>query len=322
MSAPVTLQINVAPSDLPHAEPILRHQLRQWAGQVDEVLFTYDVDRGTGRTRFAEGWDERRPAMDRLLDDLCAGHPGAHVDEVDTGAPATQAVGDRFFGGAAPPLKDARGGPFFSYFWGVHRARHEVVFHTDSDMLFGGGSQAWVADALGLMEQHPDVLATSPLPGPPRADGRIRARRGSPLAEVPYPAYRFGYFTSRLFMLDRGRLLDRSPALELRRPHRLQHRLKARVLGNPPVALPEDLVSRRMRQRSQARIDLLGSGPGMWSLHPPYRSPEFYARLPELVERVERDDIPDGQRGEYDINDSFFAWGAARRQHRLGRLVR
>ena len=39
----VTLQVNVAPVDLPHATEILPHQLRQWGGQVQEILFTFDL---------------------------------------------------------------------------------------------------------------------------------------------------------------------------------------------------------------------------------------------------------------------------------------
>jgi hypothetical protein len=51
-----TLQISLAPSDLPHARVLLAHQLRTWAGQVEEVLLTVDGLRGAGHGRFAEGW--------------------------------------------------------------------------------------------------------------------------------------------------------------------------------------------------------------------------------------------------------------------------
>ena len=321
MTPPVTLQITVAPSDLPHAEPILSHQLRQWRGQVDEVVFTYDVVQGDTPTRFADGWDERRPGMDALLARLCEEFD-AHVDPMDRGPEMRATIGDRFFGGEAPPFKDARGGPFYCYFWGLHRARHDVVFHIDSDLMFGGGDQGWVAEAVERMAAEPDVLACSPLPGPPRADGWVRATESARAGELPYPAYRFPYFSSRLWMLDRRRLEDRCVPLPLDRPPRLTHRLKARLHGHPPIALPEDLVSASMRRHGLSRLDLLGPGRGMWSLHPPYRSEAFYARLPELIDRVERGDVPDGQRGEYDVTDALFKWGAARRAHKRRRLVR
>jgi hypothetical protein len=49
----------------------------------------------------------------------------------------------------------------------------------------------------------------------------------------------------------------------------------------------------------------------MWSLHPPYRCPDFYHRRPELVRRVESGDIPDAQRGDHDINASMVDWSEA-----------
>jgi hypothetical protein len=49
----------------------------------------------------------------------------------------------------------------------------------------------------------------------------------------------------------------------------------------------------------------------MWSLHPPYRSRDFYDRLPELVQRIERGDIPNDQRGDHDFNSSMVDWSEA-----------
>ena len=77
----VTLQINVAPSDLPHAGPVLRHQLGVWAAQVDEVVFSFDVTPPAGG-RFGAGWSERLAPMERLLEELCAAHPAARIAPV------------------------------------------------------------------------------------------------------------------------------------------------------------------------------------------------------------------------------------------------
>ena len=48
MDAGITLQVNLAPSDLPHAIHTIPHQLRRWRAQVDEVLLTVDLRRSTG----------------------------------------------------------------------------------------------------------------------------------------------------------------------------------------------------------------------------------------------------------------------------------
>ena len=67
-------------------------------------------------------------------------------------------------------------------------------------------------------------------------------------------------------------------------------------------------------------MDLLGAAPGMWSLHPPYRSEQFYGELPRLIERIETGNVPDAQRGDYELNDSMFDWSSARRRAMLRRL--
>ena len=72
---PVSVQISLAPSDLPHAGAILPHQLRTFAGQAGEVLLTVDDRKGAAHGRFADGWDERRPGLERLLEQCAAERP-------------------------------------------------------------------------------------------------------------------------------------------------------------------------------------------------------------------------------------------------------
>jgi hypothetical protein len=56
-----TLQINLAPTDLPHLIHILPHQIRQFGGQVDEILLTLDLHQSCGR--FGTAWKERLPGF-------------------------------------------------------------------------------------------------------------------------------------------------------------------------------------------------------------------------------------------------------------------
>ena len=86
--------------------------------------------------------------------------------------------------------------------------------------------------------------------------------------------------------------------------------------GNPMADLAENVVSDAMVAAGMYRVDFLGSGDGMWSLHPPYRSEEFYRRLPELIRAVEQGDVPQQQRGHYDLNDSMIDWTQARAANR------
>lgn len=317
MSTPaVTLQINLAPTDFPHARFILPHQLKQLASSVDEVLLVFDLHRSQGH-RFAAAWEERRPKMEALLAELCAKYPKARVSEVDYGEGTAVAMAERFFGGKPVPLKDSRGGPYYSYFYGLHAAAHGHVFHLDADMILGGGSSTWVSEAVGLLARRPELLYCAPHPGPPAEDGRLkRTLRGGVEAD---PSVKAGWlmkrFSTRIFLMDRNRLVERLAPLKrkLAPPIHLWRALRA---GNPPYREPENIITRAMEREGMRRLDFLGEGPGLWSLHPRWRSQEFYDALPEVIRRAESGDMPEGQRGDDDLNDSLVDWTSAREAQR------
>jgi hypothetical protein len=316
---PVTLQINVAPTDFPHAVSILPHQLRQWGGQVQEIIFSFDLHRTAYGGRFGEGWEERREPMRRLLEELCNEYPGARVVPVDYRPETVREVARAFTDGSVLPAKDTKGAPFYPYFHGLHVARNDLVFHLDSDLMFGGSSQSWVAEASALLAENPDVLACGPLPGPPTVDGQLRRQTATQFNDGPF-AFRFPTLSTRLFLTDRGRLRERLLPLSLAGPLRSISRVKARMHGNPPYRAAELTISDAMRAAGLHRVDFLGAAPGMWSLHPPFRSRKFYGELPRLLERIEAGVVPDAQRGDYDINDSMFDWSSARRWASVRRL--
>jgi hypothetical protein len=49
------------------------------------------------------------------------------------------------------------GGPFHAYVYGLLKAEADYVVHMDSDMLFGGGSQKWLDEAIGWLEKSADA---------------------------------------------------------------------------------------------------------------------------------------------------------------------
>ncbi|MCS3657971.1 hypothetical protein GGQ11_002772 [Salinibacter ruber] len=305
----VTLQASLAPGDWRHAQHLLPHQLRQWADQVEEILLTLDLHRSHGR--FSEGWKEGRDRILRLIDDCCDEYRKAVWKEVDYSDQAQSSVGEAYFNHPTVPAKDFRGGPFYAYFFGLHAAQHSRVLHLDSDMLFGGGSQSWIAESMQLLNDHPDVLTCSPLPGPPTRDGELRSQQAARFP-LESPAFRFDTLSTRIFLLDKGRFKDKIGGLPLSYPS-VRDVVKAYVEGNPPYKLPEEILSEAMQRHGLWRVDMLGSPPGMWSLHPPYRNEAFYQKLPELIQRVETGDVPQSQRGRYNVHDSMVDWSSARK---------
>jgi hypothetical protein len=104
--------------------------------------------------------------------------------------------------------------------------------------------------------------------------------------------------------MDRRRLLAMAP-LPLTRHGSWRTLVKGVVTRQPNFAPPEDILSGAMAAKGMSRIDFLGAVPGLWTLHPRTRPPAFYNGLEHLVRRVETDDVPDAQRGHYDLLDSF-----------------
>ena len=115
-------------------------------------------------------------------------------------------------------------------------------------------------------------------------------------------------------------MLDRLAPLPLLGPVRTISGAKARLHGNPPYRAAELASGDAMAAAGMERGDFLGSAPGMWSLHPPFRSPEFYDELPRLISSIEAGEVPDAQLGDYELNDSMFDWSPVRRRAMLRRL--
>jgi hypothetical protein len=328
----VTLQISLAPGDLRHAAQIVPHQLRAWRTQFDEALLTLDLHRSAGH--YGRGWDEGREAIERMVEELAAGESGARVVHVDYSSEAIASVSDAFFGGRRVPAKAHDGAPVYAYYFGLWAARNDHVLHVDSDMLFGGGSSAWMGEATSALADREELLFCNPLAGPPTSDGTLpqrvvdrMLRWGGELPTpdpAPWPAFRLAHVSSRLFLVDRRKLVERLGPIPLRRPGiagwrgarassptTVRHLLAARLRGREHVATPEDTLSALMRERGLFRLDFLGSAPGMWSLHPTDRSEAFFAALPRIVELVENGDMPAEQLGDYNISDSLIPGAGA-----------
>ena len=313
----VTLQVNLAPMDVRHAREILPHELRQLGDQVDEILLV--VDDNPARRVDRDVWERGKAGLEHLADECREQYPHLRLVEVDYSAATSKQVADAFAGGQPIPDKDWRGAPIYAYFYGLWAARHDYIFHMDSDMMYGGGSQTWVAEALELLQSRPDVLLCSPLPGPPTADGELTSQT---LPREPFDslAYRADQVSTRLCLLDRARFYEKVGRVVVTPPPRRKVWL-ARFDGFPPYDCAELLLSRALVDSGLVRIDFLGRGPGLWGVHPPYRSELFYERLPGLIARIEAGDVTEAQRGNYDVDDSMIDWSTARKP-RWRRLMR
>ena len=155
-----------------------------------------------------------------MVEELAAGESGARVVHVDYSSDAIASVSDAFFGGRRVPAKAHDGAPVYAYYFGLWAARNDHVLHVDSDMLFGGGSSAWMGEATDALADRAELLFCNPLAGPPTSDGKLPQRvvdrmlrwggeLPTPDPPAPWPAFRLASVSSRLFLVDRRKLVER-----------------------------------------------------------------------------------------------------------------
>lgn len=304
MQSKVSLQINLAPSDYKHASLILEHQLKILADQVDEILLTIDTRPSKGR--FADGWHENKSLLDNLLSGFQQKYD-LKLLHVDYSKEVNRKIGNFFFKQGYLPEKDFRGGPFYSYFFGLYHAKNNYVFHIDSDIFLGGLSKSWVAEAVNLLESDPSILILSPLPGPPHPDQKLIKQ--AIVKKLDDYAFQLKGMSTRLFLIDKSKFEHNK--IELKKPS-VRNQAKAIIEGNANADLPEHLISNYMEAHSYKRIDFLGKKPGLWSLHPPFRTSGFYTHLDEIIHQIENEQLPASQYGFYDVVDEVCDWSEAR----------
>jgi hypothetical protein len=314
------LQINMAPNDLRHIVHTLPHQLRMLGGQVSEIQFTLDNHHSRAGRYATDKYAEKHAELRRYLEQTCSDFPHASIVDVDYSPESLTEVAQTYIGVKTAPIKAYDGSPIHAYLYGVLRARRKYVFHIDSDMLFGGGSQTWFSEAVNVIERNPDVRACAPLDGPPSADGFLKSA-GAVACNLERVAYSWNRIGTRVFMIDRERFLSGDDRIPLVRATGIKA-LKSYFYNTSGYLPLEECMSEFMGRNAIRRVDFLGSGNGMWQLHPPYRSERFFAELPELIRRVEANDIPEAQRGDHNVNDSMIDWSDVRRRASFWRKVR
>ncbi|MFD2873466.1 hypothetical protein ACFS5N_13355 [Mucilaginibacter ximonensis] len=311
----VTLRVSLSPRDARFLPYLLPHQLKMWHDQVDEVLLVYD------RHGYeSDAYDKDTAKVIALISQNLSHYPKIRLLEVDYSPAAKKEISAAYFNNKRVPDKTHRYGPFYSYFYGLYHAAHDYVFHIDSDIFFGGADPNWVREAIELLKTEPDVFTCSPFPGPPTADGRLLDQPGTADSSSLRKVY-FNSFSTRLFLINKVSFKNRICPLPVKIA-RWPLLYRALLRSRPVFELPEDTITDIMRKKGLKRVDFLGMGAGIWSLHPPFRNEEFFQKLPSLIQCIETGNVPDAQRGYYDINDSMVNWADAREEIKQASLKR
>ncbi|MEX2641098.1 MAG: hypothetical protein WD266_10450 [Balneolales bacterium] len=290
---------------MPFLEAMVSHQIRILGNQVQEILIVADIQAGKGRFHFQ---DEAIVNFKKVLEKIQRQWK-VRIEFVDYSPNAQTRVAGNLWNKNKLPVKDYRGGPFYSYFYGIEACACDYVLHLDSDMILGGGLQSWCSDAINVYEQDDRIASILPLSGPPpRRPGIPDQFRENSLDYKKLPhSYRSNKFTTRVFLIAKERFIRILRDISLDKPDMFRYML-GKWQGNPSVQAPEQLLGKYCQDNKYYRLDYLGNGPGLWTLHPPFRSELFYEKLAGILTSVEAGNIPEVQRGFYDINDGFFDW--------------
>ena len=299
---PVTIQINLAPNDYPIAKHLLKNQIDLFKDHVDEILLTIETKKSEGR--FGLHWEENSSLLLNLIENLNVDN--VTIDYIDYAENTKRTIANFFFGGDFIPNKDYRGGPYYCYFYGLYKAKNNIIIHLDSDIFLGGKSEKWIYEAYQL---HIDgqAFTTSPLPGPPHPDDLLK-HQNIIHKKSPY-CYQLEGFSTRVFSIDKSIFENRK--LTLKKVN-LKNQVKAIIKKQQPYVLPELLIHDYIKKYNLKRIDFLGSSPGLWTLHPPYKTNSFFLSIPNIMDKINQYDFAESQLGFFDIHDSLFDWSEAR----------
>lgn len=296
-----SVQISTIDAELPLVRHLLPHQIRTLGPHVDEVLIS--VNRKAGPAN---------PEYDAFLNELVDRHDNVRWTEVDYSPEAVQAVSDHFFGGASYQVDDWKGTPIHAALQPLLAVRSPYLLHLDSDILLGGDYGSWFKAAISEIEYDPNLVFVNPLGGPPGPDpNRYQPAATRITLSDGAIGWRFVTVSTRICFALRSRLDERVHPLVPRAPDSLGERSRARLLGHAnPTVLIERMYDDVLEAKGVYRVDLAGAAPGAWSLHLPWKPKALIDELDRVVAAVESGDVPDGQRGDVELNDSFVALGA------------
>ncbi|MBT5716885.1 MAG: hypothetical protein HOI70_08235, partial [Opitutae bacterium] len=174
----------------------------------------------------------------------------------------------------------------------------DYVLHLDSDMLFHEAKGfSWIESGIELMEKNSDIACVLPRGGPPTSNGTLHQESTEYHADQERGIYLFKNFTSRHYLVHRKRFLELLPMkplwLSWREP------LKSKLFGNGKMLCWESIVEHAMGNSSFWRADLMTSK--AWSIHPGERSEKFQKLIPQVINRVNLGEYPEGQAGHFDL---------------------
>lgn len=192
---------------------------------------------------------------------------------------------------------DHRGGPIYQYLGPILDSTAEYFCHLDCDILFYTAPGVnWISQAISTLEAHDDVAAAAPHSGPACTMAQLAQPTGFTVRERG-DLRLIDFVSTRKFVMSKDWLLSQLPMAP--RYSGRRDRLRALVRGTSALLPLEVHLSGLFREQGLWRADLPADQ--AWCLHLPSHSAQVQAQLPGILSRIAANDVPDGQRGHFDL---------------------
>ena len=306
-----SLWILVARTDIPFMMATIPHLVKMSNFPFREKVLAVDTAPLSGEKLMRPGigtMAELRDRTQQLLQDKVVDR----VVDINYDPDYCDRVYAKHFGSRIRQTHNYKGYPILGTIFTIEEAQSDYMLHFDSDMLlYQNPDYSWIADSMGLMEKHPQIMSLRPLTGPPRQDGSFYQQ--FPYQKDPAGFYKFKFFGSRVYLINRRGFEQLLPLPIIWRSYRRQwlNRLPLNwqtqlnyLTGKGKLDSWEIMVSQKLEETNYFRGVL--ANPQAWTLHPKDRSPAFIEALPQITERIERGDYPSQQAGYYDLQSELW----------------
>lgn len=274
--------------DLPLAKKVIPHQLEKFGAstftQARIVVDDFSCALSEYENAFAELLEEHQHC--RLVG-LKAFGRDARADL------AKHIEGNRI------PERDYRGVPLYGWPAGIEPFETDYHFHSDCDIFYGGLEIAdWLEKATRCLDANKSLFCVAPHPGP---NGPLLGQ-SEPPAETD-ELYVFKTFSSRRFLVSKD--IYKILPLPLKAVPSKKVVLRNMLSGKSFANNWEMMVSDEMQKNNLLRghTKTLDA----WAIHVLSDKKQVVEQFGQIVDKIERNDIPEQQKGHYDL--LLDAWG-------------
>lgn len=305
--ASCSLSIMVARTDIPFMMHTIPHLVRTCNYPFVERVLMVDTAPLSGDKLLRPGigtMEQLRECCDKLVREGVVDK----VVDIDYSLDYRQKIYKKHFGAKVRPTHNYKGYPIWGTIYKIEQAKGDYLLHFDSDMLlYQKPGYSWIEEAVEILRKNPDVMSVRPLSGPPTSDKLLYQNHPYQL-DNNGDFYRFKFFSSRAYLIDRQRFnqllpLDilwrsaRNPLMNLI-PSQFQTQLYY-LFNKGKLDSWEIMVSQKLEKTNFIRATM--SSPNSWTIHPVKRGDDFIKALPILIDKIESGYYPVEQAGYYDL---------------------